>query len=40
MRGETSSAEELLARIIHRAAPDDGATLPDDLAALAVRRAI
>ena len=38
--GDTSSAQALLTRIIHRAAPDEGAPLPDDLAALVVRRAI
>ena len=38
--GETASAQALLTRIIHRAAPDEGGALPDDLAALVVRRAI
>ncbi|MBA3832948.1 MAG: SpoIIE family protein phosphatase [Chthoniobacterales bacterium] len=37
--GETSSAHALLTRIIQRAALNDGAPLPDDLAAVAVRRA-
>ncbi len=39
LTGETSSAQALLMRIIQRAAPDLGAPLPDDLAAVAVRRA-
>jgi sigma-B regulation protein RsbU (phosphoserine phosphatase) len=38
--GETSSAQALLTRIIQRAAPDAEGPLPDDLAALVVRRTI
>lgn len=39
LTGGTGSAQALLTRIIQRAAPDEGAPLPDDLAAIAVRRA-
>jgi serine phosphatase RsbU (regulator of sigma subunit) len=38
--GESSSAQALLTRVIHRAAPHEDGPLPDDLAALVVRRAI
>jgi sigma-B regulation protein RsbU (phosphoserine phosphatase) len=36
--GDHASAQALLARIIRRAAPDNGGPLPDDLAALVVQR--
>jgi serine phosphatase RsbU (regulator of sigma subunit) len=33
-----ATAQELLVRIVRRVAPEDGPALPDDLAAVAVRR--
>ena len=38
LQGDAPNAQLLLARVISRAAPDDGGSLPDDLAALVVRR--
>ena len=39
LSGQKSSAQALLTQIIQRATPDEGVPLPDDLAAVAVRRA-
>ena len=38
--GDRTNAQTFLARVIQRAAPDEGDPLPDDLAAVAVRRGI
>lgn len=40
LSGETGNAQALLARILQRVAPEIGAPLPDDLAAVAVQRTI